>query len=157
MHETATCTILRRAPVGYNRAMQIDEPHHLLTPYELAGGEPAARRLVDRFYDLMDEDPDFYAIRQLHPPMLDGSREKLFKFLMGWLGGPPVYEQEVGHPRLRARHLPFAIASNERDQWMVHELAPQARGRIHLQWCQREHRATVCGLYALSGQRKPEC
>ena len=66
----------------------------------------------------MDQDPDYYAIRKLHPPTLDGSREKLFKFLMGWLGGPPLYEQEYGHPQLRARHLPFAIASTERDQWM---------------------------------------
>ena len=77
------------------------------------------RNLVDRFYELMDEDPDFYAIRKLHPPMLDGSREKLFKFLMGWLSGPPLYEHEFGHPRLRARHLSFAIASKERDQWMA--------------------------------------
>ena len=99
--------------------MQIDEPRHPLTPYDLAGGEPAVRKLVDRFYELMDEGPDFYAIRKLHPPTLDGSREKLFKFLMGWLGGPPLYEQEFGHPRLRARHLSFAIATDERDQWMA--------------------------------------
>jgi hemoglobin len=106
-------------PVSYNRQMQIDEPRHPLTPYDLAGGEPTVCKLVDRFYDLMDEDPDFYGIRKLHPATLDGSREKLFKFLMGWLGGPPLYEQEFGHPRLRARHLPFAIASTERDQWMT--------------------------------------
>ena len=99
--------------------MQNDPSRHPLTPYDLAGGEPIVRKLVDRFYDLMDEDPDFYGIRKLHPATLDGSREKLFKFLMGWLGGPPLYEQEYGHPRLRARHLPFAIALNERDQWMT--------------------------------------
>ena len=99
--------------------MQIDEPRHPQTPYDLVGGEPMVRRLVDRFYDLMDEDPDFHGIRKLHPEMLEGSREKLFKFLMGWLGGPPLYEQEFGHPRLRARHLPYAIASAERDQWMT--------------------------------------
>ena len=81
--------------------MEIDEPRHPLTPY-----------------DLMDEDPDYFGIRKLHPTSLDGSRDKLFKFLMGWLGGPPLYEQEYGHPRLRARHLPYAIASAERDQWM---------------------------------------
>ena len=108
----------RSRGVSYNRAMQIDEPRHPLTPYDLAGGEPVVQKLVDRFYDLMDQDPDYYAIRKLHPPTLDGSREKLFKFLMGWLGGPPLYEQEYGHPQLRARHLPFAIASTERDQWM---------------------------------------
>ena len=97
----------------------IDEPRHPLTPYDLAGGEPQVRKLVDRFYDLMDEDPDYFGIRKLHPETLDGSREKLYKFLMGWLGGPPLYEQEFGHPRLRARHLPYAIASSERDQWMA--------------------------------------
>ena len=99
--------------------MKIDEPRHPLTPYDLAGGESAVRKLVERFYDLMDEDPDFYAIRKLHPATLDGSREKLYKFLIGWMGGPPLYEEEFGHPRLRARHLPYAIASAERDQWLA--------------------------------------
>jgi hemoglobin len=99
--------------------MQIDEPRHPLTPYDLIGGEPAVQKLVDRFYDLMDEDPDYYVIRKLHPPTLDGSREKLFKFLMGWLGGPPLYEQEFGHPRLRARHLHVGIGLAERDQWLA--------------------------------------
>ena len=86
---------------------------------DLLGGEEAVHRLVTRFYDLMDEDPDYYGIRKLHPPTLDGSRAKLYKFLVGWLGGPPLYEQEYGHPRLRARHLPYAIASAERDQWLA--------------------------------------
>ena len=99
--------------------MHIDEPLHPPSPYGLIGGEPVVRKLVDRFYDLMDEDPDFFAIRQLHPATLGSSRDKLFKFLLGWLGGPPLYEQEFGHPRLRARHLPYAIASAERDQWMA--------------------------------------
>ena len=97
----------------------IDETRHPITPFDLVGGEQNVRKLVDRFYDLMDEDPDYFGIRQLHPASLAGSREKLFKFLMGWLGGPPLYEQEYGHPRLRARHLPYAIASAERDQWMA--------------------------------------
>ena len=98
--------------------MQIDEPRHPLTPFDLIGGEPAVRQLVTRFYDLMDEDPDYFAIRKLHPATLEGSREKLTKFLMGWMGGPPLYEQEFGHPRLRARHLPYKISITERDQWL---------------------------------------
>ncbi len=98
--------------------MDQNETHQPQTPYDTIGGEPAVHNLVTRFYDLMDTDPDFFGIRKLHPATLDGSREKLFKFLMGWLGGPPLYEQEFGHPRLRARHLPYAIASAERDQWM---------------------------------------
>ena len=93
-------------------------PNPQLTPYNIIGGDAQVRALVTRFYDLMDEDPDFYGIRKLHPESLDGSREKLFMFLTGWLGGPPVYTDAFGHPRLRARHLPFAIGSSERDQWM---------------------------------------
>ena len=85
------------------------------TAFELVGGEARVRALVDRFYDL---EPEFAGIRALHPPSLDGSRDKLFWFLCGWLGGPDHYIDRFGHPRLRARHLPFAIASSERDQWL---------------------------------------
>lgn len=88
------------------------------THYQSLGGEATVRRLIDRFYDLMDEDPDFYGIRKLHPADLSNSRQKLFMFLSGWLGGPQLYVERFGHPRLRARHLPFAIASAERDQWI---------------------------------------
>jgi len=87
--------------------------------YERIGGDSAVRALVDRFYDLMDTLPEAQGIRKLHPPDLSGSREKLYKFLSGWLGGPPLYEQEYGHPRLRARHLPFAIGDIERDAWIL--------------------------------------
>jgi hemoglobin len=90
-----------------------------VTGFELLGGEPGVRALVDRFYDLMDLEPDFAGIRALHPGSLDGSRDKLFWFLCGWLGGPSNYEDRLGHPRLRARHLPFAIGIRERDQWLA--------------------------------------
>jgi hemoglobin len=86
--------------------------------FDWVGGEARVRELVDRFYDLMDLEPDFAGIRALHPASLDGSRDKLFWFLCGWLGGPDHYIERFGHPRLRARHLPFAIASSERDQWV---------------------------------------
>ena len=98
---------------------KIDEPRHPLTPYDLIGGEEKVRALIARFYDLMDHDPDYYGIRKLHPASLNGSREKLFMFLTGWLGGPPLYEQAYGHPRLRARHMHVAIGISERDQWMA--------------------------------------
>ncbi|MDH4052855.1 MAG: group II truncated hemoglobin [Rubrivivax sp.] len=87
--------------------------------YELLGGEAPVRALVDRFYDLMDLEPDFAGIRALHPTSLEGSRDKLFWFLSGWLGGPDLYQSRFGHPRLRARHLPYAIGIAERDQWMA--------------------------------------
>ncbi|MDA8384400.1 MAG: group II truncated hemoglobin [Betaproteobacteria bacterium] len=87
--------------------------------YAPLGGEAGVRRLVDRFYDLMDSDPDYYAVRKLHPRDLGSSREKLFLFLSGWTGGPPLYTDKFGHPMLRRRHLPFAIGEMERDQWMA--------------------------------------
>ncbi|MFP5462442.1 MAG: group II truncated hemoglobin [Gammaproteobacteria bacterium] len=89
------------------------------TPFEQLGGEPGVRELVDRFYDQMALDERFAGIRALHPANLDSSRDKLYWFLCGWLGGPDLYQQRFGHPRLRARHLPFPIASRERDQWLV--------------------------------------
>lgn len=88
-------------------------------PYDAVGGEAGVRRLVDRFYDLMDAVPQFARIRALHPADLTGSRDKLAAFLSGYLGGPPVYQARYGHPMLRARHLPFAIGEEERDQWMA--------------------------------------
>jgi hemoglobin len=87
-------------------------------PFDLLGGEAGIRRLVDRFYDLMDTAPEAATIRALHARSLKQSREKLFLYLTGWTGGPPVYVERYGHPRLRARHLPFPIASRERDEWL---------------------------------------
>jgi hemoglobin len=89
------------------------------TAFEIVGGEARVRALVDRFYDLMDLEPAYAALRALHPATLDGSRDKLFWFLCGWLGGPAHYETRFGHPRLRARHLPYRIGIAERDQWMA--------------------------------------
>ena len=87
-------------------------------PYHRLGGEVAVRSLVDRFYQLMDTLPEAEGIRAMHPGNLDTSKEKLFKFLSGWLGGPQLYMQEYVHPRLRARHMPFPIAQSESDAWM---------------------------------------
>lgn len=87
-------------------------------PFDALGGEPGVRALVDRFYDLMDTAPEAATIRRLHAASLKRSREKLFEYLTGWSGGPPLYEAKYGHPRLRARHLPFPIASRERDEWL---------------------------------------
>ena len=88
--------------------------------YGALGGEPIVRRLVDRFYDHMDlpDDPARATLRAMHPPELGGSRDKLYWFLSGWLGGPQLYVARKGHPRLRARHLPFAVDRAARDAWM---------------------------------------
>jgi len=88
------------------------------TVFDLVGGEARVRELVDRFYDLMDLEVEFAGIRALHPETLDDSRNKFFWFLCGWMGGPDHYISRFGHPRLRARHMPFAIAGSERDQWL---------------------------------------
>jgi hemoglobin len=88
------------------------------THYERIGGEEAVRKLVDRFYDLMDSKTEVAGIRELHAKGLKASREKLFLCLSGWLGGPQLYVEKHGHPRLRQRHQPFAIGEAERDQWM---------------------------------------
>ena len=90
-----------------------------LSSYERLGGENALRDLVDRFYDQMDTLSETRTIRELHSEDLQSAREKLFMFLSGWLGGPDRYIAAFGHPRLRARHLPFSIGSEEKDQWML--------------------------------------
>ncbi len=88
------------------------------TLYDVIGGQPRVRELVDRFYDLMELEPEFAGIRALHPPSTEGSRQKFYMFLSGWMGGPDLFVEQYGHPRLRARHMPFAIGTSERDQWL---------------------------------------
>lgn len=90
-----------------------------ITTYEKIGGEATVGKLADRFYELMDTVPQFAELRAMHPESLQGSREKLFMFLSGWFGGPDLFVQEYGHPRLRARHMPFSIGVKERDQWVA--------------------------------------
>ncbi len=89
------------------------------TVFSLLGGESRVRALVDRFYDLMDLEPRYQALRAVHGSDLGSARQKLFWFLCGWLGGPNHYIERFGHPRLRARHMPFKIGLTERDQWLA--------------------------------------
>lgn len=98
------------------------------TPFEWMGGEPRIRQLVDRFYDLMDLEPGYAELRATHGSTLDDARDKLFWFLCGWLGGPDHYQERFGHPRLRARHMPFAIGILERNQWVT--CMDQAMGEV---------------------------
>ena len=92
--------------------------HFETSIYEMIGGEEGLRSLVDHFYELMDTCPEVARIRAFHPKSLRRSREKLFMFLSGWSGGPPLYIEKFGHPRLRMRHMPFSIGVVERDQWL---------------------------------------
>ena len=98
--------------------MDAQEAPRPATPFAWIGGEQKVQALVDRFYDLMDLEPQYAALRAAHGSDLGNARQRLFWFLCGWLGGPQHYTERFGHPRLRMRHLPFAIASDERDQWL---------------------------------------
>jgi len=89
------------------------------SPYELIGGAAAVRRIVDRFYDIMDSDPAAAAIRAMHARDLTPMRDRLFEFLSGWLGGPPLYFQRPDHKCIVSAHRPYAIGEAERDQWMM--------------------------------------
>lgn len=88
------------------------------TPYHIMGGEAAVRALANRFYDVMETAPQAAELYAIHPLPLDEIRQKFFEFLSGWLGGPQLFESKYGHPRLRARHMPFTVNQQLRDQWM---------------------------------------
>lgn len=90
-----------------------------MTPFEHFGGQPVVDRLVERFYERMDTLPEARGIRALHPEDLAPITTVLKKYLTEWLGGPKLYSSERGHPRLRARHLPFPIGDAERDAWLL--------------------------------------
>ena len=89
------------------------------SPYETIGGEAMVRRIVDRFYDIMDTEPAAAGIRAMHAPDLSPMRDRLFEFLSGWLGGPPLYFQRPDHKCIMSAHRPFAIGNSERDEWML--------------------------------------
>jgi hemoglobin len=84
------------------------------------GGDAFFRRLVDSFYARIETDP---VLRPLFPPSLEAGKERQFLFLTQFFGGPGRYSALYGHPRLRARHLPFPIGQEERDRWLGHMLA----------------------------------
>jgi hemoglobin len=86
--------------------------------YDMIGGETGLRKLVNLFYDVMDSAPEAMKVRAIHPHDLSHSRNKFFMFLSGWSGGPPLYVEKIGHPRLRQRHMPFSIGKEERDEWL---------------------------------------
>lgn len=105
-----------------------EESNPQTTPFEALGGEAPVRQLVDRFYDLMDLEPAYQALRAAHGDSLEEARNKLFWFLCGWLGGPDYFVERFGHPRLRMRHMPFAIGIKERDEWVA--CMDQAMGEL---------------------------
>ncbi len=89
-----------------------------MTLYEAMGSSAGVQALVDDFYHRMQHDPRFAYLLSVHPGDLARPRDRLFKYLTGWTGGPPLFVEEFGHPRLRARHLQVAIDIRGRDQWL---------------------------------------
>ena len=88
------------------------------TFFETVGGEDTFRRLVARFYEGVAADP---VLRPLYPEDdLGPAEERLRLFLIQYWGGPTTYHEQRGHPRLRMRHVPFAIGPAERDAWLTH-------------------------------------
>lgn len=86
------------------------------TPYSQLGGADAVFRLANAFYDVIEEESP--TLRAMLPASTKNTREKFAMYLSGWLGGPPLYEEKWGHPRLRMRHMPFPIGTDEADEWM---------------------------------------
>ncbi|MDO8295812.1 MAG: group II truncated hemoglobin [Caulobacter sp.] len=99
------------------RTDTVDLP--LPSPYDRLGGAPALRRLVDGFYDAMDQDPAATSIRRMHQADLGPIRDKLFDWLSGWSGGPPLYNARPDRACIMSAHAPYAIGPAERDQWMA--------------------------------------
>lgn len=89
------------------------------TPYQLLGGEPGIRALAEAFYDIMDELPEAATIRAMHAEDLGDIKQKLFEYLSGWLGGPPLYLEKRGTVCLTSPHAPYRIGPDERDQWLL--------------------------------------
>jgi hemoglobin len=89
------------------------------TPFSRIGGQAAIDALVDAFYFRMDTLPEARVIRAMHADDLSSVKKVLKNYLGEWMGGPALYSQERGHPRLRMRHMPFRIGEAERDAWML--------------------------------------
>ena len=90
----------------------------LTSLYDRLGGEVILRTFVHQLYAYMEKTSEVTHVRDMHPASLDKANDRLFKFLSGMLGGPTLYMDEFGPPRLRQKHLHFSIGNKERDQWL---------------------------------------
>ena len=84
----------------------------------MIGGESTTRALSERFYDLMESREESADLLALHKQPMPSTRQKFFEFMSGWLGGPQLFAEKYGHPRLRARHLHVAIDDQMIEQWL---------------------------------------
>ncbi|MPZ53745.1 MAG: globin [Acidimicrobiia bacterium] len=92
----------------------VREPNQPRTVYEMVGGMEFFEDLTRRFYLRIEEDE---VLRPMHPKDLAVSQRKNALFLAQYWGGPATYSEQRGHPRLRARHMPFPIDKEARDRW----------------------------------------
>jgi hemoglobin len=96
--------------------------------YDAVGGAQTFHRLIAAFYRRVADDP---ILRPLYPEEDLGPAEVRFRmFLEQYWGGPRVYSEERGHPRLRMRHGPFAVTPAARDRWL--ELMRAAMDEVEL-------------------------
>ncbi|HET7688637.1 MAG TPA: group II truncated hemoglobin [Candidatus Macondimonas sp.] len=95
------------------------EVEAVVSMFERIGGAPTIDRLVESFYARMDSLPEAEVIRAMHAPDLGPTKDVLKRYLGEWMGGPKHYSAERGHPRLRQRHMGFAIGDAERDAWLL--------------------------------------
>jgi hemoglobin len=124
--------------------------------FRTAGGEVAIRRLVDDFYDIMDVEAQFQTIRRMHPKDLDESRDKLARFLCGWLGGPKRYHEKYGSISIPKAHAHFVVGKAEREAWldcMEKAIARQSYPSQFAEYLLKELRVPAQGIYKKS--RKP--
>ena len=89
------------------------------TLYERIGAAEKIHDLVTRFYDLIELEPKYHKLRTVHGSTVQEASHRLYQFLSGWTGGPQLYQEAHGHPRLRSRHSSFKIGTTERDQWVA--------------------------------------
>lgn len=119
--------------------------------YERVGGMPFFERLVARFYEGVAGDPP---LRALYPEEeLEPAQHRLTLFLAQYWGGPRTYQEERGHPRLRMRHMPFAIDAEQRDRWMTHMRA--ALAEMDLQPAEAEELDRYFAFAAESMRNRP--
>ncbi len=85
---------------------------------QAAGRETGIRRLVGRFYDIMEENADYATLRSWHPRNSEISRDKLARFLCGWMGGPARYNEKYGSINIPEAHAHLSVTEVERDQWL---------------------------------------
>lgn len=112
----------RTAATDRALALPAVAPYYLrmeITLYQNIGGAHGVSALCRRFYHLMDTLPEAARCRAIHPADLSGSEAKFYDYLTGYLGGPPVYVDKHGHPRLRSRHFGAEIGPAERDEWLL--------------------------------------